>query len=98
MGQSYQSNFTIQHIEEFIELIDKYLEAEGTIKNSVNVSEIYSFLGEDEVISFDKFYETFSKSLLENDTIPYDEIAETAEEQKRKREIAKFKQNTDRLI
>ena len=98
MGQSYQSNFTIQHISEFVDFIDKYLEAQGTIKDSINVKEAYSFLGEDEVITFDKFYEVFSKSLLDSEKISYDDVFETAEEQKRKREIEKFKRKTDRLI
>ena len=98
MGQSYQSNFTIQHIEEFVELIDKYLSAEGTIKDAVKVKDLYSFLEEDEVITFDKFYEIFSKTLLDFKTIDYEKIIDAAEEQKKKREIEKFKKKTDRLI
>ena len=98
MGQSYQSNFVVQYVHEFVELIDKYLEADGTIKDSIDVKEHYGYLGEDEIISFDKFYEIFSKNLLDSDKIDYEAIIETAEEKKRQKEIEKFKKKTDRLI
>eukprot|EP00343_Euplotes_focardii_P002857 CAMPEP_0205805042 /NCGR_PEP_ID=MMETSP0205-20121125/8142_1 /ASSEMBLY_ACC=CAM_ASM_000278 /TAXON_ID=36767 /ORGANISM="Euplotes focardii, Strain TN1" /LENGTH=239 /DNA_ID=CAMNT_0053075617 /DNA_START=50 /DNA_END=766 /DNA_ORIENTATION=- len=98
MGQSYQSNFTLQHLGEFVELIDKYLDAQGAIKDATDVKSLFSFLDEDEVISFDKFYEIFTRNLLDTVTIDYEKVIETAEDQKKKREIEKFKKKTDRLI
>ena len=98
MGQSFQSNFTIQHTEEFVEIIDKYLEAAGTIKDATNVKELYGFLDEDQIIKFEEFYDIFTKNLLDVKTIDYERIIENAEEQKKKRETEKFKKKIDRLI
>ncbi|CAI2374176.1 unnamed protein product [Moneuplotes crassus] len=98
MGQSYQSNFTIQHIEEFVELIDKYLNAEGTIKDATKVKDLFRFLDEDQVIKFEEFYEIFSRNLIDCNTIDYEKITETAEEQQKKRDTEKFKKKIDRLI
>lgn len=49
------------------------------------------------MLSFDKFYDRFSKWFLVQEEISYDDVAAIQEEMKRKDELEEFAKKTDRI-
>lgn len=106
MIQPYQTNFVKTHINEFIELIDKSLKLDGKLTKSfqkvssrITLKEDYfKGMGPDEVLTFESFYETFTKHMITQTEITFDELASQDEEIRKEAEIAKFKKKADRII
>lgn len=65
MLQSYQNNFVREHIVEFIELIDENLGLKGKLKEVFDVKKVFDFIGDEDPISFVKFYEVFSDWMIQ---------------------------------
>ena len=61
MLQPYQGNFVKRHIKEFIKAIDDFLRMEGRLHETFLTHEHFASLADDEVISFEKFYDILSK-------------------------------------
>ena len=50
-----------RHIKEFIKSIDDFLRMEGKLTDNFQPHEVFPSLQEDEVLTFERFYEVLSK-------------------------------------
>ena len=61
-------------------------------------SMFYSTIGEDEIISFESFYEHLSKWAISQDVLEYEDFAKNEDEAAREEELEAFKKMTDRIL
>ncbi len=50
-----------RHIKEFIKAMDDFLRMEGKLVENLLIHEHFAVLAEDEVLSFERFYDLLSK-------------------------------------
>ena len=98
MLQPYQANFVKRHIKDFIKAIDTALKMEGKLEKNFKTEEQFMNVKEDEVISFEQFYEILGKWAISQDKLSYDDFALHEEENARLEELDAFKKMTDRIL
>ena len=98
LGQAFQSNFVIRHIEEFTKLIDDWIEADGALVKNFIVTEIFDHLTEEETITFTKYYDELIDWSLSQKDISLDHLEEIGLKRKSEVDKEKFKKETDNYL
>ncbi|CDW81612.1 UNKNOWN [Stylonychia lemnae] len=98
MLQPYQGNFVKRHIKEFIKSIDDFLKIEGKLVANFQIYENFPHLGDDEVVTFERFYDILSKWAIQQDKMSYEDFATFEDEAAKEEQIEAFKKMTDRIL
>ena len=85
--QPFILNFVLRHVEEFTELIDEWINANGRLKDNFNLKEYFAEIDEEEVVTFDKYYENLSSWMVGQKLITVTELEKVAEQRKKEFEI-----------
>ena len=79
--------------------IDELLKMEGRLVEHFDVNEHFRLTKEDEVITFDGFYDILSKWAITQKELDYDDFGKHEDEAgNREEELEAFKKHTDRIV
>ncbi len=71
---------------------------EGKLVENFLVHEHFASIGEDEVISFERFYDVVSKWSISQEKLGYDDFAKHEDEVVKEEQLEAFKKMTDRIL